>query len=79
MQFMTVKVTSICDGKVCYEPVESIELPFESQVPRAVPFPRTQPAKTTWYGEIMRLIYETEMGKGRPRSPKIPPLPGGRR
>ena len=100
---MTVKVTSICDGKVCYEPVESVELPFigparpteplpfigparppslllprppqPSPVPRAVPaIPGRKLAKPTWISELLRLLYETEMGRGPGKLPKLPPI-----
>lgn len=79
IRLLEAKVSSICDGKVCYEPTGEYwtldPAAWQAAVPRAIPEPVTKllPAKTTWIGEILRLLYETEMGKGRIRIPRLPP------
>lgn len=79
MEFLNVKVTSICDGKVCYEPTGSTN-PFPLgtnpyPVPTAVPTLNLKKYdfKKTWLGELFRLWYMTELGGGRLRIPRLPP------
>lgn len=101
-----MKVSSICDGVICYVPDESAAAPaafigpprpttwppfigparppglLGPTAPKLLPVPvavpsvmeRGAPYPTTWFGELMRLLYETEMGRGWKKIPKIPPI-----